>query len=64
MNFQAEAGYSVAVRIFRSLGVPIQDKNIVVYGSQGQTSRPVSPQHPQILPIYSTAGEASQMNSE
>ncbi|KAL8925315.1 MAG: hypothetical protein Q9208_003605 [Pyrenodesmia sp. 3 TL-2023] len=64
MNFQVEAGYGVAVRILRSLGVPIQDKNPVVHGSQGQASRPVSPQHQQMLPMYSMNSEATQMKTD
>ncbi|KAI4276786.1 MAG: hypothetical protein L6R35_006192 [Caloplaca aegaea] len=64
LNFQPDAGYEVAVRIFRSLGVPVQDKNAAIYGSQDAGSRSVSPRHPhpaQPYPIYSMG---TQMNTD
>ncbi|KAL9016445.1 MAG: hypothetical protein Q9185_006214 [Variospora sp. 1 TL-2023] len=64
LNFQPDAGYEVAVRIFRSLGVPVQDKNTAIHGSQDAGSRSVSPRHPHPAQPYPIYGVGTQMNTE
>ncbi|KAL8644632.1 MAG: hypothetical protein Q9210_007156 [Variospora velana] len=64
LNFQPDAGYEVAVRIFRSLGVPVQDKNAAIYGTQDAGSGSVSPRHPQPAQPYPIYSVGTQMNTE
>lgn len=64
MNFQLESSYDAAVRIFRSLGVPIWDKNVATHGSQDGAGKSLSPQHLQLPPPYQTAGGDTQMKIE
>lgn len=64
MNFRPESGYEVAVRVFRALGVPIQDKNTSEHGSHSEIARSISPQHFQPRPSYPALGEESQMKTE
>ncbi|KAL8932313.1 MAG: hypothetical protein Q9216_006888 [Gyalolechia sp. 2 TL-2023] len=63
MNFRPEAGYEVAVRVFRALGVPIQDKNAskdLTYGATGISSLE---QRSQALSSYLTAAEGIRMQN-
>ncbi|KAL8971514.1 MAG: hypothetical protein Q9197_003239 [Variospora fuerteventurae] len=64
LSFQPDAGYEVAVRIFRSLGVPVQDKNAAIYGSQDAGSRSESPRHPHPAQPYPIYGVGTQMHTE
>lgn len=62
MNFRPESGYDVAVKVFRALGLPVNDKNISAYASQESNTRPLwNAQHISRYPNFS---EESQMKTE
>ncbi|KAL9604679.1 MAG: hypothetical protein Q9219_000399 [cf. Caloplaca sp. 3 TL-2023] len=65
MNFSPESGYEVTVRIFRALGVPIQDKNLSEPARHGSAGILPSSQNLQSRLGNSAAGNgSSQMKTD
>ncbi|KAL8932388.1 MAG: hypothetical protein Q9211_006342 [Gyalolechia sp. 1 TL-2023] len=63
MNFRPESGYEVAVRVFRGLGVPIQDKNASESLKYGGTGKLSPEQRSQAMPSSLAAAEGTRLRT-